>query len=105
MIVVNLIDNAVKFTPEGGTIKIFTRETPVSIFVNVNNTGGVIEPEDLPYVFERFYKADKSHTRTQEGTGLGLSIVKKILAGHGQNIWVKSTTDDGTTFTFTLKKV
>ncbi len=104
-VMTNLIDNAVKFTPEGGTIKIFTKESPASIFVNVNNSGGVIEPEDLPYVFERFYKADKSRTRTQEGTGLGLSIVKKILAGHGQNIWVKSTAQDGTTFTFTLKKV
>ncbi len=104
-VMLNLIDNAVKFTPQGGTIKIFTSETPASIFVNVNNSGGVIEPEDLPYVFERFYKADKSHTRTQEGTGLGLSIVKKILVGHGQNIWVKSAPQDGTTFTFTLKKV
>jgi signal transduction histidine kinase len=104
-VMTNLIDNAVKFTPQGGTIKIFTKESPASIFVNVNNSGGVIEPEDLPYVFERFYKADKSRTRTQEGTGLGLSIVKKILAGHGQNIWVKSTAQDGTTFTFTLKKV
>ena len=104
-VMMNLIDNAVKFTPEGGTIKIFTSETSASIFVNVNNSGEAIEAEDLPYVFERFYKADKSHTRTQEGTGLGLSIVKKILVGHGQNIWVKSTPKDGTTFTFTLKKV
>ena len=104
-VMMNLIDNAVKFTPEGGTIKIFTSETSASIFVNVNNSGAAIEAEDLPYVFERFYKADKSHTRTQEGTGLGLSIVKKILVGHGQNIWVKSTPKDGTTFTFTLKKV
>ena len=56
-VMINLIDNAVKFTPEGGTIKIFTSETTASIFVNVNNSGGVIEKEDLPYVFERFYKA------------------------------------------------
>lgn len=104
-VMMNLIDNAVKFTPDGGTIKIYTTETPASIFVNVNNSGGIIEKEDLPYVFERFYKADKSHTRTQEGTGLGLSIVKKILIGHGQNIWVKSKPNAGTTFTFTLKKV
>ncbi len=104
-VMTNLIDNAVKFTPEGGDIHIYTTESPASIFVNVNNTGGVIPAEDLPYVFERFYKADKSRTREQEGTGLGLSIVKKILVGHGQNIWVKSSQKEGTTFTFTLKKV
>ncbi len=104
-VMMNLIDNAVKFTPEMGTIKICTSESPASVFVNVNNSGGIIPEEDLPYVFERFYKADKSHTRTQEGTGLGLSIVKKILDGHGQNIWVKSKENEGTTFTFTLKKV
>jgi len=104
-VLLNLIDNAVKFTPEGGVIKIYTSESPASMFVNVNNSGGIIPEEDLPYVFERFYKTDKSHTRTQEGTGLGLSIVKKILDGHGQNIWVKSAENEGTTFTFTLKKV
>jgi len=104
-VMMNLIDNAVKFTPEMGTIKIYTSESPASVFVNVNNSGSPILEEDLPYVFERFYKADKSHTRTQEGTGLGLSIVKKILDGHGQNIWVKSKENEGTTFTFTLKKV
>lgn len=104
-VMMNLIDNAVKFTPEGGVIRIHTSESPASIFVNVNNTGETIPAEDLPYVFERFYKADKSRTREQEGTGLGLSIVKKILVGHGQNIWVKSSGKDGTTFTFTLKKV
>ncbi len=104
-VLMNLIDNAVKFTPQMGTIKIYTSESPASVFVNVNNSGGPIQEEDLPYVFERFYKADKSHTRTQEGTGIGLSIVKKILDGHGQNIWVKSGEGEGTTFTFTLKKV
>lgn len=104
-VLMNLIDNAVKFTPNMGTIKIYTSESPASVFVNVNNSGGPIPEEDLPYVFERFYKADKSHTRTQEGTGIGLSIVKKVLDGHGQNIWVKSSEGEGTTFTFTLKKV
>jgi signal transduction histidine kinase len=104
-VLMNLIDNAVKFTPNMGTIKIYTSESPASVFVNVNNSGGPIPEEDLPYVFERFYKADKSHTRTQEGTGIGLSIVKKVLDGHGQNIWVKSSEGEGTTFTFTLKKI
>ncbi len=104
-VLMNLIDNAVKFTPHGGLLRIYTSESPASVFVNVNNSGGRITEEDIPYVFERFYKADKSHTRTQEGTGLGLSIVKKILDGHGQNIWVKSKEEEGTTFTFTLKKV
>jgi signal transduction histidine kinase len=103
-VMMNLIDNAVKFTPDRGKIKIFTSESPDSIFVNVNNSGSLISDEDLPYIFERFYKADKSHTRSQEGTGLGLSIVKKIITEHGQRIWVESTMENGTTFTFSLKK-
>lgn len=101
----NIIDNAVKFANEGGRLRISTLLTDVSVFVSINNSGEVISREDLPYVFERFYKADKSHTRTKEGTGIGLSLVKKILSEHRQKIWVESDEVDGTTFTFTLRRV
>ncbi|BDF59340.1 two-component sensor histidine kinase [Christensenellaceae bacterium] len=101
----NVIENAIKFVNEGGELKVSTLATEASIFVNINNSGEPIPREDLPYLFDRFYKIDKSHSRAKEGTGIGLSIVKNILKEHGQKIWVTSNAQDGTTFTFTLKKV
>jgi signal transduction histidine kinase len=101
----NVIDNAVKFAGEGGRLRISTLLTDVSVFVSINNSGEVIGREDLPYVFDRFYKADKAHTREKEGTGIGLSLVRKILSEHRQKIWVESDEVDGTTFTFTLRRV
>lgn len=101
----NVIENAIKFVNEGGELKVSTSATEASIFVNINNSGEPIPREDLPYLFDRFYKIDKSHSRAKEGTGIGLSIVKNILKEHGQKIWVTSNAQDGTTFTFTLKKV
>ncbi|MEG0356672.1 MAG: ATP-binding protein [Christensenellaceae bacterium] len=101
----NLFENAIKFAPENGELNVYTTATKASIFVNINNSGDVIPKEELPYLFERFYKIDKSHSRKKEGTGIGLSIVKNILKEHGQKIWVRSDAQSGTTFTFTLKKV
>ena len=103
-VLVNLIDNAVKFTPKGGRLDVFTAMSEVSVFVNIRNSGEPIPQEDIPYLFERFYKADKSRSRESQGTGLGLSIANRILKQHGQKIWVSSDADTGTTFTFTLKK-
>ncbi|WP_066644579.1 ATP-binding protein [Christensenella timonensis] len=100
----NIIENAIKFVNVGGELKISTTSTQASVFVNITNSGDVIPREDLPYLFDRFYKIDKSHSRTKEGTGIGLSIVKNILKEHGQKIWVTSDEQSGTTFTFTLKK-
>lgn len=101
-VLVNLLDNAIKFTPPGGTIKMWTHKTDNSVIVGVSDTGAGIADEDMPYIFERFYKADKAHTG-KSGTGIGLSIVKKILDQHGQAISVSSTLYKGTRFTFKLE--
>jgi len=100
-ILVNLIDNALKFTPEKGTISIWTRTDEEKVLVGVSDTGCGIPKEDLDYIFERFYKSDKSHT-SKIGSGLGLSIVKKILDQHGETILVRSSKQKGTQFIFTL---
>lgn len=101
-VLTNLIDNAVKFCDPGGTLKLWTLEADGKVRVSVSNTGEVIPEEDLPFVFERFYKVDKSHNRKSPGTGIGLSIVRNILLQHGEGIWVNSKEGQGTVFSFTL---
>lgn len=99
----NLIDNAIKFTPERGRITIMLRSQRRQVIVTVKDSGAGIADEDMPYVFERFYKAEKAHTPgAQAGTGLGLAIVKRIIDAHSQTISVKN--DGGACFTFTLKR-
>lgn len=102
----NLIDNAVKFADYGGRLRISTMNNndDKNVLVAVNNSGEPIPRASLPYLFDRFYKGDESHSRSKEGTGIGLSIVKKILEQHRQKIWVESDTIGGTTFSFTLRK-
>lgn len=100
-VITNLIDNAVKFTSEGAKLALTTEAAGDTCYVRVFNEGAPIAKEDIPFLFERFYKADKAHTSGM-GTGLGLSIVKKILDQHGQTIKVSSGAG-GTTFTFTLE--
>ena len=99
-VIYNLIDNAVKFCREGGRLGVQIRQTPEKIYVAVSNTGNPIPPEELPLVFERFHKTDKSRT-DKDGWGLGLYIVKTIVCSHGENIRVSSA-GDTTEFTFTL---
>ena len=101
-VILNLIDNAVKFTPDNGKLRIATYTKEDKVYVSVSDTGMGITEEDLPHIWERFYTADKS--RASGGTGLGLSIVKRIIEQHHQNIWVESKPGEGTTFTFTLKR-
>ena len=103
-VITNLIDNAVKFTGEGGEIKVWTYCTENKVNVNISDTGVGIPQEDQPYVFERFFKVDKSHSQGTPGTGIGLSIVKRIIAQHGETIGIQSTEGKGTTFTFTLTR-
>lgn len=103
-VVTNLLDNAVKFCEERGTLKIWAYRAEGKVHVNIANTGEIIPEADLPFVFDRFFKVDKSHNRKSPGTGLGLSIVKKILLEHGQDIWVNSKPGTGTVFTFTLEE-
>lgn len=99
-VVTNIIQNAIKFTPEGGKIKARTWIQDEMAMVNISDNGIGIGQEDLPHIFERFYKADKS--RNTEGTGLGLAIARHIVQVHGGKIWVESEIGKGTTFTFTL---
>jgi signal transduction histidine kinase len=93
------MDNAIKYTPEFGEINLSLSEIDGAYEVSVSNTGENIPEEDLPHIFERFYKVDKSHSGS--GTGLGLSIAKEITKGLGESIRAESK-DDTTTFTFTL---
>ncbi len=96
----NIVHNAIKFTPAGGKVTVSTHLQGDSISVSVADTGIGIATDDLPHVFERFYKADKS--RSSEGTGLGLAIAKHIIQAHGGSIWAESVEGKGSTFTFTL---
>lgn len=101
----NLVDNAIKFSPEGGVLAVKTRFNGDSCYVSVKDNGAGISKEDLPYVFDRFYKAEKAHTPSNtSGTGLGLSIVRRILEQHGQDIFAESNVGEGACFTFTLKR-
>jgi two-component system sensor histidine kinase ResE len=101
-VLTNLIDNAIRHTPKGGEVKVTVTKLPNFIKMSVSDTGTGIAQEDLPFVFERFYKADKARTRGKAGTGLGLAIAKNIVNAHGGEIGVQSKVGQGTTFSFTL---
>ena len=102
-VLVILIDNALSFTPRGGSVTVFAKDGGEEVLVGVRDTGCGIEPKDLPLIFERFYKVDKSRMGT-EGTGLGLSIAKLLTQLMGGDIAVKSEVGVGSEFTFTLRK-
>ncbi|MBI2866738.1 MAG: PAS domain-containing protein [Chloroflexi bacterium] len=99
-VLTNLLDNAVKFTPSGGFITLTARPETGSVHIQVQDTGVGIAKEDLPHIFERFYKADRS--RASEGTGLGLAIAKHLVLAHKGTIKAESAEGRGSTFTFTL---
>jgi signal transduction histidine kinase len=98
----NLLDNAVKYSDAGGTVRVETRREPPFAVVAVHDTGVGIPPEDLPRIFERFYRTDSSRSRDSGGTGLGLSLCRWIADAHGGRIEVASTPGEGTTFTVHL---
>lgn len=100
----NLVVNAIKYGKKNGFVKVSFYDLKDNVMVEVMDNGLGVEKKDLPRIFERFYRADKSRSREQGGTGLGLSIVKHIIEAHKQTINVKSMVDEGTTFTFTLEK-
>ena len=102
-VLVILIDNALGFTPRGGSVTVFAMDGEAEVRVGVRDTGCGIEPKDLPMIFERFYKVDKSRMGTV-GTGLGLSIARRLTQLMGGDINVKSEVGVGSEFTFTLKK-
>ena len=103
-VIYNLIDNAVKFCPEGGTLGIKIKEAGKKAYISISNQGETIPPEELPLVFDRFHKLDKARTRTKDSWGLGLYIVKTIVCSHGENISVTSK-NGKTEFTFTMPLV
>lgn len=98
----NLLNNAIVNTPPGGEIRITGREVDSQVEVSVEDTGEGIAPEHLPYVFERFYRADRSRARTTGGAGLGLAIVKQLVESHGGQVSIHSETGKGTTVTFSV---
>lgn len=100
-VVQNLLDNAVKFVDEGGTLSIRVVRQGNSAVVTIGNTGPTIPPEELPLLFDRFHKTDKSRSTDRDGVGLGLYIVKTIILAHGEDVYVTSR-DNKTEFTFTL---
>ena len=103
-VIENLVNNSLKYGKEGGKTNISIVDTGKSVLVNISDNGIGIAEKDLPRIFERFYRVDKSRSRESGGTGLGLSIVKHIIQAHNQTITVKSKVDHGSTFTFSLDK-
>jgi two-component system, OmpR family, sensor histidine kinase ResE len=99
----NLVDNALKFTPSGGSITLRARQEGSVILVEVADSGAGISPEAIAHIFDRFFQADPSRSGGQKhGAGLGLAIVKEIVAAHGGKISVRSEPGTGSTFTVTL---
>ena len=101
----NLLSNALRYTSRGGGISIEAEIVPGSTRVVVRDSGSGISPEDLPHLFDRFYRGEKSRTRDKSqdgGVGLGLAIVKGLVVAHGGEIDVESTPGEGTTFRFTI---
>ncbi len=101
-VLINLIDNAIKFTPNGGNILLATLSKNKKVYVSVKNSGEGISKENLRHIWERFYKTDKSRSEDKKGIGLGLHIVKTIIAQHGGEIFVQSEEGKDTTFVFIL---
>jgi two-component system, OmpR family, phosphate regulon sensor histidine kinase PhoR len=125
-ILINLLDNSLKFTPKGGTVRVAARRVPSSTFqvpsskhgtsnqelgtlstsdvveIAVRDTGIGIPSQDLPRITERFYRVDKTRSRELGGTGLGLAIVKHLVEAHGGNLTIESQLNQGTTVRFTL---
>lgn len=98
----NLLDNALTHTPSGGTIEVVVSQSSGEAITRVADDGGGIPQEELPHIFDRFYRVDKSRSRGTGGTGLGLTIAKEIVESHGGEISVESVEGKGTTFEFTL---
>ncbi len=101
----NLLVNSIKYSAEGSLVIVTVSSTRDKVEFKIKDHGFGISEEDLPHIFERFYRVDKARSRDAGGTGLGLSIVKHIIERHGETIKVTSTEGVGTEFTFTLKRI
>ncbi|MBI1802294.1 MAG: HAMP domain-containing protein [Chloroflexi bacterium] len=100
----NLVANALHYTPADGTVTVGARAGPQGVEVSVGDSGGGIAPADLPHIFDRFYRADRSRTRASGGSGLGLAIVKQLVEAHGGRVRVESEPGKGARLTFTLPR-
>jgi signal transduction histidine kinase len=98
----NLVDNALRFTPPGGRVTLSAEAQDRAVRVRVEDTGVGIPPEHLPYLFERFYRADAARSRGDGGTGIGLAICRSVVEAHGGRIWAESEPGRGSVFTFEL---
>ena len=98
----NLVGNALRHTPSGGAVRVQALAQPGGVLVEIQDTGEGIPDQDLPHVFDRFYRGEKSRSRATGGAGLGLAIAKGIVEAHGGTIGVESQPGQGTCFTFTL---
>ena len=98
----NLIDNAVKFTPEGGEITVETTATKEKVTISIRDNGRGMTEDEKKHIFERFYKGDPSRGEDKAGSGLGLSITKAFIRAHGESLTVESSPESGSVFTFTL---
>ena len=98
----NIMNNAIKYSPDGGTIIVSVKTTDVQLILSISDEGLGIPKQDLPKIFDRFYRVDKARSRAQGGTGLGLSIAKEIIKQHHGFIWAKSEYGKGSTFTIVL---
>jgi signal transduction histidine kinase len=101
-VLTNLLGNALRYTPEGGRVDLSLRAEERTVLIRVSDTGSGIAAEDLPHVFDRFYRADKSRSREGGGSGLGLAIARSIVEAHGGRIWAESEIGKGTTIALTL---
>jgi signal transduction histidine kinase len=101
-VLLNLLDNACRYTPPGGKIALSAYREDGAVHVSVRDGGPGIAPEDLPHIFERFYRGDKSRARSSGGTGLGLSIAKALIEAHGGKIWAENAPQGGACFHFTV---
>lgn len=98
----NLVQNGLRYTPAGGAITLSAEQNDDHVLLTVADSGPGIAPEDLPYVFQRFYRADKARQRQEGGSGLGLAIAKSLIAQHNGRLWVESAPGAGATFKLTL---
>jgi signal transduction histidine kinase len=103
--VINIIENSIRYTPKNGYIHVYVSEDETSVTFEIRDNGIGISKEDLPHIWERFYRADKSRSRESGGSGLGLAIVKEIVEVHGGNVDVKSSEGEGTSFYVNIPKL